>query len=587
MIALTPQASTATSGAPETVSHAEAGQPAFRLSRYKTENFLSDRRRLQSKLSPDREQTPRNLLNLAEFYLAHALMPEGLSVLSELGDDLPEHMARQRAQLELALGMLDTRTRDLSPHAKQLLSDKSLDWPDRSVFEVLNAYEQGDDDAAAERLNAASARIAAYPKALVERILPRFLDLAIRTSQWSTAKDLAARFEEDPELAKLPAYPYLLGRTAEKGGDLLMAFENFQKAGEGNDIWAHHARLSLIELGLDSKTLSREDALSMMKQASRSWSGDRNGIELLQRIVELEIELDDTVAALGTLGAIISRHPDTPAASLARQQARSLWTTFYAKGRNEELSLTEFLAGHYIISMDYRFEPGFGAETEALADRFMAAGSTVVAADEYRETHDYLLVGRDLGLLEVDDVKLDSLKLKQAEALYRGGQIEQTEHILSEGLLSDDTELADQLNMLKAKLFADQGDAEDVVRTSQTDPSLNYQRLRAAALFDQGDWEKAQAAYTKIVDQTSDNVDFVDVVRLLLVAHRSGDRGQVNELVQRYPDLNDRPQWEQIARGFSDDAPALLPLRSDTARARVDLVSETLDTLNDLKPGSD
>ena len=79
----------------------------------------------------------------------------------------------------------------------------------------------------------------------------------------------------------------------------------------------------------------------------------------------------------------------------------------------------------------------------------------------------------------------------------------------------------------------------------------------------------------------------MDVVRLLLVAHRSGDRAQVNELVQRYPDLNDRPQWEQIARGFSDDAPALLPLRSDTARARVDLASETLDTLNNLKPGTD
>jgi hypothetical protein len=566
-------------------AHQPAAAEADGLHRFHRANFLTDRRRFEAALATDAADRPAASLAMAEFLLAHALVPEGRSVLEPLTDDLSPTQTRRKTELELAFRALSVTQEPLDQKALSALSQTMPEWPDLPVFRLLHLERQAAFAEAARDLPAALGRADLLSKPLQAAILPAMLHVAVETAQWAEARELAEFFAQNPDLARAPAYHYLLGRTAAAAGDLLAAYDNYLKAGGGTDLWAHRARMALVELGLKNRLISKAEALPMIQQESRTWRGDDHEVDTIHRVAALQLKLDDPVAALETLSMIATRFPGTDHAALSRQQARSLWAEFYAKAA--DMPLAELLAGHHRIAMDYRFEPGFSEGTEALADRFMAAGATMVAADEYRETHDYLLVGRDLGLVEADNQTLDRLRLKQADAFLAGGQVEEAAHILSEEMLSDNAELHDWLNMSRARLSAIHGNPDGVIDTAQSTPSLQFQRLRAAALYERGDWAAAQAAYAAVLDRADGEAEFVDVMRLLLSAHHAGDAPAAHAVIQQFPALATRPEWQRIAAGMTDAPPPVLPLRAETADARINFVAETLAVLDALaKPSA-
>lgn len=70
-----------------------------------------------------------------------------------------------------------------------------------------------------------------------------------------------------------------------------------------------------------------------------------------------------------------------------------------------------------------------------------------------------------------------------------------------------------------------------------------------------------------------------DAIRYLLAAHRSGDMAQTAEIARAFPALTELPAWADISRSLTQAAPDLLPLREETARARIDSAGEVLETL--------
>lgn len=568
----------------------EAPLPVLHVAHYPPLGFLKDRRALEANLTAaralhdaDSPQVADAILDLAEFHLAHVLVAEGRSLLEGLERKLPPGMQARRAAIELGLALLDTRQGDLPETAASLLDPSYAAWADQPLFATIARWRENDLELAAETLDAAVARLDHISLRMQEAMLPALLEVAVDSASWEEARALAARFGTISTLRESPAYAYLLGRTAQAGGDLLSAFDYYRAAGEGGDLWAHRARVALIELGLSTGTLAKEEARTLFQQASFAWSGDAHAIALLQRRAALEMELNDDVAALELFAAIVTRYPDSPEAALARQQARSLWTAFYDRGASGSMPLSEYLSGHRRIAMDYRFEPGFDLATEKLADHFLAAGATMVASDEYRDTHDYLLVSQDLGIAESDEPRLDELRLKQAEAFYEGGQLDPLSYLLAEGLRGSDTAQADQLNLLKARFYADRGEPQEVVETKVSEPTLHYLRLRAAALFGQKKWAEAQSVYTDILERTGADMAFGDTVRLLLSAYRAGDSATTLAMALQFPELTESPQWAYIARSITEDAPELLPLREASAQERVDGAGRTLQALEALK----
>lgn len=550
------------------------------LARYTRAKFLVDRQRLAASLRDRDADRTGALFDMAEFHLAHRMVPEGRSMLAALDPDLPPAQARHRTRLELAFRALAETEPPLGERALDALSLTVGEWPDLPVFRLLHLHRADAFAVATPDLRPALDRIPDLSPPLRAAILPALLEVAITSERWAEAREAAGYITADPALAAAPAYKFLLGRTGEAAGDLLQTYDNYLAAANGNDLWAHRARIALVEFGLQNELLSQHEALEMLQAESRVWRGDRHEIRTLNKVTALQLELDDEIAALATLASIATHFPGTPEADIAREQARGLWTGFYENV--DTMPLSRLLAGHLRIAADYRFEQGFAAGTEALADRFMAAGATVVAADEYRETRDYLLVGRDLGLLETEDRALDRLRLKQADAFLAGMQTEEAAHVLAADLLTDDVELRDWLNLSRARLSTLHGDPAGVVGTSQTSPSQRFQRLQAAALFERGEWAAAQAAYAALIEKGRDDAPFADAARLLLAAYHAGDETTAIATIQKVPALAARPEWQQITAGMLDAPPPVLPLRAETADARINFAAETLAALRAL-----
>jgi len=151
--------------------------------------------------------------------------------------------------------------------------------------------------------------------------------------------------------------------------------------------------------------------------------------------------------------------------------------------------------------------------------------------------------------------------------------------VLAHGIDTDTTALHDRLNLLRAQLFDATGEHGQVLQTQVLRPSEDYLRIKAEAHFAREDWAAAKAAYARLWHRQGDGLRFADAIRLVLAAHRAGDEEMTLALAKAFPELTDIPQWSEIAGSLMQEAPAVLPLREETARARVEEARKTLERL--------
>ena len=185
---------------------------------------------------------------------------------------------------------------------------------------------------------------------------------------------------------------------------------------------------------------------------------------------------------------------------------------------------------------------------------------------------------RDLGLDEVPALRLDMLRLAQAEALLRGGQTTAAAQALGATAASA-PELRDRMEMLRARLSSAQGDGAGVIATRMETPSEGYRRLRAAALFDRGDWEAARDGYAALWRDPETPLGAGEAIRLLLAAHRSGDTALVAELLDGLPQLARSPELAEVARSLAPVAPLALPIGQKSATDRMQDADAALQRL--------
>ncbi|WP_407496439.1 hypothetical protein [Pseudooceanicola sp. MF1-13] len=525
------------------------------------------------------------MLALARLHYRHGQGPEGLSVLEGLDRaNLSGTQKFRRAVLELALGLVDPRDRGLTEAAQELLTPAYAEWPDQPMFKTLQLIRDYRFDDAAEGLGVVRDRMNRLPARYRAMILPGVLEAAIATEDWRVARDVALEFRRHAELSDSGAFHYLLGRAAEAGGDLVAAFDSYTRAGEEHSLYGHRARTAVVSMGLHHDIMKIAEARELLDRESHLWRGDEYALAVLNDLAALDRADGDKVAAVYTYASILDRYPGHLDAGLTRQKARALINEIYADGATGEMPLSDFLMAHRKIAPDYRFEAGFDMQGEKFADRFLAVGSTLVAAQEYGAVHDHLAVARDLGLAEVDDQRLDELRLKQARSLELGGQYEDALAVLREPLRAGIAELEDQRTALLAKLYASTGQSGAVLQTAIAKPDIDFLRLKAQAYFGREDWAEAKDIYADMWDQVGQELPFEDAIGLLLSAYRSEDFDMAMRLSQDFPELTGIPQWRTIAEGLMDPAAQLWPLREDTARKRMQSATQALDTVDMVVP---
>lgn len=545
--------------------------------------FLDERRGLMAALARTKPKSidhARALTDLAEFHLAHAMAPEGLSLLASLDSGLlpPAHRLRAAA-FELALGLIDMRDRPLTGRAMALLGPEHDGWADQPLFLTLYNIRAGDLAAAGTTLTEAVERLARFPGPVQERVLPGLLETAIATEQWRLARDLAAAFAAFPALKDSPAYHYLLGQAAEAGGDGIAAFDSYVRAMPGRDRWAHRARRALVELGLAREALTAGEAVDLLMLEKELWRGDDSAGEVLHDLASLQMIEGDQVAAIETYGMIMTTRPNSPQAAEARQKARALISRLYDRGTGGQMSLSDFMAAHQRIARLYRFDLTFAEAAEGFADTFMQTGATTVAAQEYATIRDYLAVAGDLGLGDLAPDRLAGLKIKEAGALLAGGQYEALAALLEQGIDTETPELRESFRLIAARYYSETGQNARVIEGAAENPSPQRLAIRAQAWFDRENWAEAEKAYTELWALEGAELSLPHAINFLLAAFRNGNMERTAALAEEFPNLTDLPGWAEIAAGLTEAAPELLPLRQDTARARIDQAAEKLESL--------
>lgn len=532
------------------------------------------------------QETNDAFLGLAELYLAHAMAVEGQSVVIELeGKTLTKKQTARTAALAIAVHLFDPWRMDLS-EASILLLEGSDKWPRHALFRSLYYVRKDTPEKARSFLAEAVDDLLVFPEPIKEMVLPDLLNAAIDLNDWETARKLAEIIVKTPRLNKGSAYHYLLGRTAENGHDYLVAFDHFVKATKGLDRWSQLASLSLVKMGVTTKTLVSQDVRTLLEQIRFAWRGDTLSAEVLRLLVKAELSLNDIPAALEVLGEIIYLNDDVDAVKTAKEQSDVLLTSFYTDGASGEISLGKFMNGHKRITQDYRFHKGFNRFSEKFADRFFAIGASNEAALEYKTTYNYLSVAQDLGLFEVTSEQLDKLQLKQVVALMRGGQYDLAEPILAFGPESADPDILDQFTFLKAEAFTQTGKLQSIVETEAREPSIDYLRIKADAYFSMEDWQNAAKTYCIIWKRMENDLLFTDTLNLFLSAYRNNDSPLTIRLAKAFPDLTKIPQWQQIADWLVEERNATNVLQKDTITTGISDASRVLDVMETINISS-
>lgn len=521
-------------------------------------------------------------LDLAKFFVGNAFLPEAKSILNTVDvEGLSEQNRQDYHALRMAHHVLSDAGGPVpSPDVLETASPST--WEDHALWQSLNASRTGNYREAKSYLEDAYAVFQDYPVLFQRETMAPLLETAIRTGEWTLAKEMATAMGNDPQMSDSPAYSFLLGFAAERSDRLTEAFDAYREASLGSDIYAQRARMALVDMGLNNDAMSLEDAETFLEDNRFAWRGDRYEVEALKRLASVYARQQKNIETLETLSDIFTRFPDHEAAGPASQKAERLLNRFYSAGANGDIPLNEFLQNHDRLEHRYRFVEPFHEENMKLAARLEELGASAKAAEEYRTIAEYLEVAEDLGIWDLSPYAITEARLGQARTQAQGWQYENAADTL---VNLEERELgpyAPDFNRLKATVFDRLETPEDVIETSLDDPDAEYIRMRAQAYWSGTDWQNATNAYLELWEDFPDAFNRADAMNLLLASYRARDMDTARRIANEFPDITESNEWSQVAKGLLDAAPNISPLREASAEQRVEDTENALDTFDSL-----
>lgn len=551
---------------PAMVSAPPVMPPRFNLAPWTLAGFGADRAALNSaQVAAGPDERPARAMDLAEFYLAQAMLPEGLSVMSSLDPSAlaPVDAARFRA-LDAALRM----AAGARAPADAPVGPAYADWPDAAFWSLLAGVRAGDLAALGPQFDDALRVLDGYSPQLAKQLLPALLEAATDAGAWAASGEIAARMADDPELRASAAYDFLLGRAAQAAGQGEDAFDAYVRAAAGRDVYAQRARIALADMGLEGGPKALRQTRDMIADMRYRWRGGQLELDMLMRLATVDDRLHDRAEALAVMGEILRLFPGTPEAERISARADALLDEVYAEGASGKLPLPEFLALHRRVSPDFRLIPGFDRQAERLAQRLAAIGASASAADEYGQIRAALRNGVASGAWPEDADRDAELRLEQAAALLEGGQAADAELLLA----SDEpvpAALEDRRGELLARALLALGRPDQALSVSVAAPNADYLRLQADTYRARSDWAAAATRYGQLQQRFPEQFEFADAVGLFLSQYQLRRYDEAAAVVADFPRLTETSEWQQIAAAILASPSDLAPLRERAAKDRL------------------
>lgn len=551
---------------------------AFGFLRFTDASFTADRREGLAALIA--AHTPAELeaarLQIGTLYLAHLMLPEARSLLEAINPANLPPASRARLGALLAAAQIMQGQPLAADDKTSPLAASNRAWADYPFWSALNAIRAKEGDGIRDYLPAAFRQLQAYPRVYAETCLPLFFAAALDIGDMDLAKKIAVRFDAYPDLKAQPVYKYLLGRAALAVSRPDSAREAFGEAAQGEGPYARRAMIALVDLGLQDKSLPPAKAQILLKDNLARWQGGDIELETLRRLSQVDRTLGDWPDMLMSLGRLLRDFPDSEDAAPATRQADSLIGAYYKFAIEGKVPLGDLLKLHRRMIPLYRFDAAFETASEALADHLLRLGATAMAAQEYGRIYDTLRLGVETKRWPLDPVRLDRLKLGEAEALAAGGRWQDAALALG-AVGTPPATLADRKAVLQARIQSALGNPAAAASAQIAAPDPADLRLLAQSAMAAKDWAAARSRYQSLRSADPKGFGDADAINLLLAAWNLDDKATAREVAAAYPDLGGAAHWGKLAGTILAEPAQIAPLKRAEATAQINGAQNVID----------
>jgi hypothetical protein len=249
---------------------------------------------------------------------------------------------------------------------------------------------------------------------------------------------------------------------------------------------------------------------------------------------------------------------------------------FYLSGFNGKTNITDFIQSHKKLASMYRFYPGFEDNHRMLAEKLNDIGATGQSAFEYGALSEHLEIIYEENIREVSIQDIWDLKLRQAESLFKGGQYRRVVEVLANRIIFDD----ESKNELSAEILAKSAikipDISGVLGAGLNNSSANNFRMRAEALAAIGDYKGSKIQYQKMREKFKSDFTEVDMINMLLSAHRDDDVEATMRVAEDFPSVVKSSAWINLAKGLRYTSAPITPLSQINVDSRLSEAEEYL-----------
>jgi tetratricopeptide (TPR) repeat protein len=490
-------------------------------------NILQEIRRLRHATAGMRpEETDRNRIRLARFYLANGFSAEALGTLNVIQGANPA--LKSDAQLQTMRGAADYmlgRYRD----AQNDLSSSMFDTDRHAAFwRGLVETAQRNWDAARKDF------------ALAEPVMRRYVPewrarAAIADTRAAVATD-AVEVAETQLVhlpAQLPRHQALEAQLARaevfaaegRYGDARAIFQSIESGGD--ERVGAEAVYADVEAGLAAGSLSQDNAIGMLEQLRFRWRGDALELQTLRKLGALYFAKQRWHQGLATLRIASQNFPNEDLARQAQDDMRKAFETLFLKGNADKLPPIQALGLFYDFIDLTPIGPNGDEMIRHMADRLVAVDLLEPAASLLNYQVSKRLDGIARAQVATRLAMIDLLDHKPKDALeaLRTSQVT--------GLPPDDLH---QRAILQSRALAVLKLWDQALDIIGTDDSPDTRQLRADIYWESGNWDiagqKAELIAAAAAGDPKPLSDAMraDVLRAAIAYSLAGDEPAVGRL---------------------------------------------------------
>ena len=479
-------------------------------------------------------------LDLARFFLAHAMAAEALAVLRNVEDSDGPQPERSLEPARLGIGGSAELLMGRLRAAAAALGAPDLDLdPEVALWRAAIAAGGNEWQRAARELDRSEDTLRSYPPALQVRLgLPAAL-IAIENDDHGLAFSILDRLEKidllEPDRAQLQ---FIRGLGYARLGQVDTAVRLWRELRHGADEETSvKAGFALTTLLLDEERIGPHEALAHLQPMRPLWRGHAWEAAMLDRLAEIQAGVADPGAAIRTWRELLRRHPRAARRLGAEADLSTTFAQAMAPQQLQAIGPVRALA----LYRDFpelmpEGKPGQNIRRR-LAERLAELDLIEAAAGLLEEV---LRAATAAEGRAADGAMLAELWLRQPRPAAALAALDRTEPSVPASAVGEEWRL------LRAQALAAQDRLDDALATlgDRSDPAA--QELRQDILWRQEDWQGLARSIEQVLARVEGGTlapeEQTLVIRLALAHAQLDETSGLEEIRRRYgPAMRGQP----------------------------------------------